>query len=362
MSKLWQKTFGVSMDEKDGDERYARLCDALGFLELSTLMGVEIQPNLELVAKAQDELLKMDKYKAPRDKLLCLVNVKTIIEEIIGDSVKKGASIGGADAFFPILVLVVIRAKPHALRSNIEYIRRYRGPRVMGQFDFMLSNLESVAVYLDTVDYKDLKISEDEFLARLMNAGIPEARLQIRQESSYVNDVGVDEARSQSDRPDVKDAEVQMDLLSGDYSALPSSTGEESYVDDHAKALIILKEQEKVEENSDMGFTLEEMRELKISQDDPNVQTGSMAHEESGLHFIRDSPPSTPVPISKPQLQLAENNDESQIWDRHEYNTIKSLIEEGTPLVLYEESAGRLLQKHPWIYANAEDLKMVSLV
>lgn len=37
----------------------------------------------------------MDRYKAPRDKLLCLVNVKTMVENIVGLAAKAGASIGG---------------------------------------------------------------------------------------------------------------------------------------------------------------------------------------------------------------------------------------------------------------------------
>lgn len=43
----------------------------------------------------------MDRYKAPRDKLLCLVNVKTMVENIVGLAAKAGASIGGAPAAAP---------------------------------------------------------------------------------------------------------------------------------------------------------------------------------------------------------------------------------------------------------------------
>ena len=40
------------------------------------------------------------------------------------------------------------------------------------------------------------------------------------------------------------------------------------------------------------------------------------------------------------------------------FNSVKALIEEGTPLVLHEESEGLLQQKFPWIYANAGDLRV----
>lgn len=39
---------------------------------------------------------------------------------------------------------------------------------------------ESAAMYLDTVDYQHLHISQDEFLARLADAGIPEADMALK--------------------------------------------------------------------------------------------------------------------------------------------------------------------------------------
>ena len=37
----------------------------------------------------------MDRYKAPRDKLLCLVNVNTMVENIVQLAAQGGAAIGG---------------------------------------------------------------------------------------------------------------------------------------------------------------------------------------------------------------------------------------------------------------------------
>jgi len=184
MSKIWGTTFGIAEEDRDKDERYKRLCDALEFLDLNTVLGDgmvledDIVDSINVcIANAQEHMSKMDRYKAPRDKLLCLVNVQKILED--GIEGVHSSSFGGADAFFPLMILTVVRAKPPCLCSNIEYIRRFRGRRMSGKFDFMLSYLESVAMYLDTVDWKDLKISQDEFLARLTRAGIPEAELQL---------------------------------------------------------------------------------------------------------------------------------------------------------------------------------------
>lgn len=181
MSKIWSRTFAVGTEDKDRDERYLRLASALSFVDLSTLIGVPVDVEDSLLSIAVEELLKMDKYKAPRDKLLCLVNVKTLVEDIVTKAAQGGTPIGGADAFFPVFLLVVIRGCMPRLASTIEYIRRFRAQtQLSGQFDFMLCNLESAAVYLDTVDWKHLKISREEFLMRLAEAGIPEADMALR--------------------------------------------------------------------------------------------------------------------------------------------------------------------------------------
>ncbi|KFM23363.1 Vacuolar protein sorting-associated protein 9A [Auxenochlorella protothecoides] len=159
MSKVWRLTFATSPEDVERDERCARILDALSFVSLDTLMGSSgVEPDPALLKVAVGELLKMDKYKAPRDKLVCLVNVKTTAESL---------------------------ARPQRLASTIEYIKRFRGSsRLRGQFDYMLANLESVALYLDTVNYEHLHISREEFLARLSAAGLPEAALELEKRAS----------------------------------------------------------------------------------------------------------------------------------------------------------------------------------
>jgi hypothetical protein len=303
MSKIWSKTFAMTSEDKDKDERYHRLCDALNFLDLNTLAGLNGENALGsallatidgFLEDAQDHVVKMDRYKAPRDKLLCLINVKTLIEQAIIDVNKKSSDIsgsfGGADVFFPMLVLTIIRSKPTTLCSNIEYIRRFRGPRVTGQLDFILCNLESVAMYLDTVDWKDLNVSEDEFLARLAKAGIPEAEIQL------------------------------------------SAAGKSPQ--------LVLPEKEQYHEHD-------------------------MTEKDGGEDVSLDGPLS---PIPDKSLKDAQClRDEQQMHprlsssNRDVFNSVKALIEEGTPLVLHEESEGLLQQKYPWIYANAEDLRVVRI-
>lgn len=297
MSKIWGTTFGIAEEDRDKDERYKRLCDALEFLDLNTVLGDgevlddDIVDTLDVVMRnAQDHLGRMDRYKAPRDKLLCLVNVQKILEDGI-ESVHSN-SFGGADAFFPLMILTVVRTKPAFLCSTIEYIRRFRGGRMSGKFDFMLSYLESVAMYLDTVDWKDLKISQDEFLARLTKAGIPEAELQLDAVKGVKEDTAV--ANTHQGKGEGSGG-LLVDLID--------------------------------------GSTLEDTMLLSPVRPDERMHSDSPHHN----HQV---------------------NDDSLGQRRETFNSVQSLIEEGTPLVLHEESEGLLQQKFPWIYANAGDLRV----
>lgn len=298
MSKIWGTTFGIAEEDRDKDERYKRLCDALEFLDLHSVIGDgvvfedTVVDSLDAcILNAQEHMMKMDRYKAPRDKLLCLVNVQKILED--GIQGVHSNSFRGADAFFPLMILTVVRTKPPCLCSNIEYIRRFRGRRMSGKFDFMLSYLESVAMYLDTVDWKDLKISQDEFLARLTKAGIPEAELQLNAVKNTT------ECKTIQDRhgKGAKQEDLLIDLIDGSIAPM------EKNIVTHTES-------------------------LSPVQDTKEVDTPGQVQNAHGSNL------------------------------RETFNSVKALIEEGTPLVLHEESEGLLQQKFPWIYANAGDLRV----
>lgn len=217
-----------------------------------------------------------------------------------------------------------------------------------GQFDFMLSNLESVAMYLDTVDWRDLKISEDAFLSRLADAGIPEAELQLRTKQLAFEEKAQD-VQKNLETFDFNSKDNQNDIGISDASGLGQEGQQESIINDTLPYQI--KEEVRDDETVSKKIAIEEKRidMLDQPQSDPScmesyadsrpvlspTMTNNLSWEDGSISL-------------KPPIQ----------HERQEYNTIKSLIEEGTPLVLHEESEGLLQQKYPWIYANAEDLRV----
>lgn len=66
------------------------------------------------------ELLKINHYKAPRDKMICILNCCKVIFGLIRHTVGSGPEATSADAFIPVLIFVVLRANPENMISNVE--------------------------------------------------------------------------------------------------------------------------------------------------------------------------------------------------------------------------------------------------
>ncbi|KAG2137629.1 uncharacterized protein EDB93DRAFT_1091064 [Suillus bovinus] len=110
---------------------------------------------------AQQELCKVNHYKAPRDKLICILNCCKIIFGLIRHLRKDE----GADSFVPILIYVVLRANPENLLSNVEFINRFRNPaKLQSEAGYYLSSLMGAVQFVESMDHTSLScISQEEF-------------------------------------------------------------------------------------------------------------------------------------------------------------------------------------------------------
>ncbi|CAN6669666.1 vacuolar protein sorting-associated protein 9 [Trichomonascus vanleenenianus] len=112
------------------------------------------------VKLASDELLKINHYRAPRDKVICILNCCKVIFGLL----RQTNSEESADGFLPILIYVVIKAQPKDLISNVNYIQRFRNPdRLNGESGYYLSSLVGAISFIETLDRSSLSITEQEF-------------------------------------------------------------------------------------------------------------------------------------------------------------------------------------------------------
>lgn len=78
----------------------------------------------------------------------------------------------GADTFIPFLILVVLRANPEHLISNVQYIQRFRNPeRLTGETGYYLSSLNGAISFIETMDSSSLSgITQQEFESHVEDA------------------------------------------------------------------------------------------------------------------------------------------------------------------------------------------------
>lgn len=111
---------------------------------------------------AVQELLKINHYKAPRDKLICILNVCKVIFGLIRQMKDQEV---GADTFLPLLILVVLRAKCPHLVSNVEYISHFRSPeRLTSESGYYLTSLQGAITFIAHLECSSLSnITTQEF-------------------------------------------------------------------------------------------------------------------------------------------------------------------------------------------------------
>ena len=174
-SKLYDHIFCPREEDRQRDCDLEERIASLSFVSFQHLdiNGPEIKDEFLLTWQlARDELGKMNDYKAPRDKMVCLLNAcKVIVRLLTEASEDVGATPPGADQFLPALIYVVLKANPPNLFSNLDYIDRFRNPQKMiSEPGYWYTNLYSAVTFLENVQHDRLTISEEEFAAGMMDA------------------------------------------------------------------------------------------------------------------------------------------------------------------------------------------------
>lgn len=110
---------------------------------------------------AQQELLKIKGYRAPRDKVICVLNCCKVIVGLLKS--RKSADTS-ADSFVPLLIYVLLQAHPDHLVSNVQYILRFRNQdKLGGEAGYYLSSLSGAIQFIETLDRTSLTVSDEDF-------------------------------------------------------------------------------------------------------------------------------------------------------------------------------------------------------
>ncbi|KAJ3565077.1 hypothetical protein NP233_g7873 [Leucocoprinus birnbaumii] len=151
----------ITTDDLERDRVLSQRIALFGWLEEKHLDIPEEEGSKGFLMFAQQELIKINHYKAPRDKLICILNCCKVIFGLLRHLKKEE----GADSFLPILIFVVLKANPDHLLSNVEFISRFRNPtKLQSEAGYYLSSLMGAVSFIETMDHTSLScITQEEF-------------------------------------------------------------------------------------------------------------------------------------------------------------------------------------------------------
>ncbi|CAJ0648723.1 7330_t:CDS:10 [Entrophospora sp. SA101] len=157
---------------------------------------------------AKKELLKINNYKAPRDKLICILNCCKGIYE-------------GADKFLPVLIFVILKANPEHLMSNVQYIHRFRSPeKLQSEAGYYLSSLMSAISFIENMDAPLLTITKEEF-DKNIEMTVKELDRERPKPLENTREINYENTIHPSSRSIVQNNHNKVDSLSSTSSSVP---------------------------------------------------------------------------------------------------------------------------------------------
>lgn len=173
MGKLYSQCFSpnlnavLKLDEGHqndvlGDEQLKSKIDEFKFItpEHLDIIG-PIKGNLDKFVKISGrELSKINNFKSPRDKMVCVLNSCKVIFGILNHNRLNKT---GADSFIPLLIYTIIKSDIDNLYSNIKYIERFRYDNfIRGESSYYISSLQAAVDFIIKLDNEQLTIQNSQ--------------------------------------------------------------------------------------------------------------------------------------------------------------------------------------------------------
>ncbi|GAV72005.1 VPS9 domain-containing protein [Cephalotus follicularis] len=191
MTKLFSRTFASSPEDLKFDREISVKIQLLQtFLRPEHLDIPAVLQNEASWLLAVKELQKINAFKAPREKLLCIMNCCRVINNLLlNASMSENHVLAGADDFLPVLIYVTIKANPPQLHSNLKFVQLYRRQeKLVSEAAYYFTNLVSAKSFIVDLNSKSLSIEEIDFEESMQAARLANKVTQV--EPSHQLDIG----------------------------------------------------------------------------------------------------------------------------------------------------------------------------
>ena len=205
--------------------------DEYVFIELDNLdvtkkISLKLGKFLKLAGK---ELNKINQFKAPRDKMVCILNACKIIFSILKHSKLEQ---DGADSFIPLLIYVIIHGNIAHLISNIKFIERFRYEKFLKSEDqYYLSSLQGAINFITNLSKKDLTIPDDEIYEKAYNDNQTALKEKKKQQvesqndnSTQNKDIAIDNGQEYNYNPIDEIASSMVSMFNDFFIGQPATT------------------------------------------------------------------------------------------------------------------------------------------
>ena len=125
----------------------------------------------DLIYQAINDILQVDGFKAPQDKLASVVSCAKKIFSVIQAGDRNVAS---ADDFLPSLIFILLKANPPRIQSNINFITRFSNESRLGSGEegYYFTNLCCALNFIESLTAASLNLPQSEFDS-FMSGDIP---------------------------------------------------------------------------------------------------------------------------------------------------------------------------------------------
>jgi hypothetical protein len=239
------------------------LYDWIEFKHLDiNINNLKIESNF--ITLAAKQLSKIDDYKSPRDKIVCILNSSKVIFGLIRQQEQQEEN---ADSFVPLLIYVLLYSKVKHLYSNLQYIERFRNQEfLIGETSYYVSTMQIACNFIINITQDQLTITEDEY-----NEQIKQAKLKMRKSQQEQQQLQLQQQKNREETPSqvlTKSAEMVKQSLSNSFNSFLQNIAPEPENDNqNENQPIISRERRRAAQNAELEAQLEHAKALSLEEE-----------------------------------------------------------------------------------------------